>query len=121
MRTTTMRRNAAVALAAGTVLAGGLATAPPASAASFYGCQDGNACLYKSDSLASGVMYAYYNYGSYNLSNVYGRHFFVNQQTGGAKAYLCTGYNGGGTCTLIPALHYGNYDFTPINSIKLTP
>jgi hypothetical protein len=119
MRKSLKRAAAGAATVAG-IMSAATALAPAANAADFYGCPDGYACLYKGAGLQSGVMTKYYNYGSYNLTNVTGAHEFVNQQTGGAKAYLCTGYGGTGSCQLIPALHYGNYNFTPINSIKLT-
>jgi hypothetical protein len=63
----------------------------------------------------------YYNYGSYNLSNDFGTKRFFNNQSGGAWAGLCTGWNGGGTCGWQPAYTYSDDDFTPINSIVLTP
>lgn len=81
-------------------------------------CPSGYACLY--DNIHTGdAPTEYYHYGSYNLNNVTGTHRFTNNQTGGAKAYLCTGYNGTGSCQLVPAGQTVTRDFGPINSIYL--
>lgn len=106
----------AVALMAGTLLAGGTALASSANAvaAPRDPCPSGYACLY------SGSGYTKYGtYGSHNLSGVTGSHYFFNAQTGGALAYLCTGYNGTGSCEKVAAGVGVTRDFGPINSIYL--
>lgn len=64
----------------------------------------------------------YYTYGVHNLSNKIGYYYVDNNQTGGATATLCYGYNGvnctGGT---IKAGEICWKDLTPINSIRLNP
>jgi hypothetical protein len=108
---------AAMTLVAGSLLVGGTAIATSASAAttSREPCPSGYACLY------DGSAYSKYgSYGAHNLSGVTGSHFFFNAQTGGAKAYLCTGYNGTGTCTNVPAGTGTTKNFGPINSIYLS-
>jgi hypothetical protein len=82
-------------------------------------CPAGYACLYPTGSEA-GTPIKFYTYGAHNLSNVYGMHEFFNAQTGGAVAYLCTGYNGGGSCQLVRASFAEIVNFTPINSVYLS-
>jgi hypothetical protein len=110
----------AVVLVVGTMLVGGAATA---SAATYAGCPSGYACLYPQDAGWNGghPSALYYRYGSYNLTNQFGIHRFFNNQTGGAGAYLCTGYNGSGTCYRQAPYTYSDTNFTPINSIVLKP
>ena len=93
------------AIAVGVVMfVSAITAATPASAAGALttgtGCPSGYACLYPQNAGWNGGKPSarYYRYGSYNLVNQYGTHRFFNNQTGGAGAYLCTGYNGGGTC-----------------------
>lgn len=114
----TIMLTAGTALGAG-VAGAGVAGAGPASAAGVVPCPSGYACLYPNPPTA-GEPAEYYHYGYYNLSDVYGILRFTNNQTGGAKAYLCDGYNGGGPCQLVPAGTTVNVNFTPINSIYLS-
>lgn len=113
-----VRTASAVALAAGAFMATG---ATAASAATYAGCPSGYACLYPQNAGWNGNVPSakYYRYGSYNLVNQFGTHRFFNNQTGGAGAYLCTGYNGTGTCSRIGTYTYTDWNFTPINSIVL--
>lgn len=95
-----------------------------ASAATYQGCPSGYACLYPQNAGWNGghPEHTYYRYRSYNLSNEYGTHRFFNNQTGSARAYGCTGWNGTGTCPLeIAPWVYTDWNFTPINSIVLKP
>jgi hypothetical protein len=100
-------------------------TAAHASQPPLYGCDAGYVCIYPQD--VSAVDYPhpslkYYTYGPHNLSNQYGYHHIVNNQTGFASFTLCTGYNGRG-CTDGPygAINMQYVDLTPINSIRLDP
>ncbi|MGI5466384.1 hypothetical protein [Streptomyces sp. CA-132043] len=62
----------------------------------------------------------FYSYGAHNLSNQVGQHYVLNNQTGGATARTCTGYNGTGDCQgFIQPGYYVDKDLTPINSILL--
>ncbi|MBV6700363.1 hypothetical protein [Kitasatospora aureofaciens] len=61
----------------------------------------------------------YYNYGTYNLSNQYGRHWLFNNQTGGAVVRLCTGYNGV-NCGAPFGPGWYAVDLGPINSIVVS-
>jgi hypothetical protein len=80
-------------------------------------CASGNVCLYPGDDGAGNPL-TYYRYGAYNLSNQYGYHYIVNNQTGGAAFRLCFGYNGQRCgARLGPGSYLAN--LTPINSIVL--
>lgn len=133
-------RGGAAALALTTTLVGtaaGPASALVANPGAQSGCSPQNVCLYtgtwKPGTTPSGAHTDYSYYGYDNFSNVVGKHFLYNKQTGGAKVYPCLGY-GGKNCSTITftypdgsSSHYlkaGFYtvlDFTPINSIRLTP
>ncbi len=134
MRSITARRMtgiAAAVLSAGALVSVGAPTAtagrPTAATgagavADYQGCATGNACLYPDASWNGGRPSAtYYRYGAYNLSGQFGVKRFFNNQTGNARAAMCTGYNGGGTCYYQPAYTYSDRNFTPINSIVLSP
>lgn len=111
---------AVVGITGGSLLTGATALAASANAAPAgrASCPSGDACLY--DGAPGTQSYqAYYHYGAHNLSGVTGDHYFFNAQTNNAKAYLCTGYNGDGTCTLVKADTGVTKNFTPINSIYL--
>ena len=116
----TFRRSIASALAAATLLSGVAATA--ADAGTYQGCPRGYVCLYPGAGWNNGRPSAkYYYYGTYNLRNQYGVKRLFNNQTGRAKAYVCNGWNGNGPCsTPLSPWTYFDYNFTPINSIKLT-
>jgi hypothetical protein len=88
-----------------------------------HGCPAGYVCYYPQNAGWNGdrPSVKYYRYGSYNLSEQYGTHRLFNNQTDGAKAYTCTGWNGGGTCTRLDAGQWADRNITPVNSIKLTP
>jgi hypothetical protein len=137
-------RKALVAGAAAMALAGATLTASassadaaisPASPGWPYGCPSQYVCLYTgaAGSYPSGAHTNYKYYGYDNFSNVLGNHWIVNNQTGGAKVYPCLGY-GGTNCDAYTfywpdgtATHYIKagwglvLNFTPINSIRLTP
>ncbi len=116
---------ASIAVTSGCLVFASAGSASATSAApaggTYANCPYGDACLYqKGDTTGSSKPTKYYHYGAHNLSNVTGNRIFFNNQSGGAVAYLCTGYNGGGKCFLIKAYNYVNpYDFTPVNSIYL--
>ena len=108
----------AITLAAGAIMATGVSSA---SAATYAGCPSGYACLYPQNAgwNNSQPSAKYYYYRAYNLVNQFGTHRFFNNQTGGAGAYVCTGYNGTGTCYRQAPNTYTDWNFTPINSIVL--
>jgi hypothetical protein len=135
------------ALTLGTVLLAGVATASaatikaPASQApvtnvrqlpvsghahpdaTVEGCPSGYVCLYPENAGWNGGKpeSTYYVYGTYNLSNVLGNHYFFNNQTGNAEGAFCKGNNGTGTCYYQAAGTWSEDNFTPINSILLAP
>lgn len=86
-----------------------------------YGCPSGAVCIYPRDQIYWLDPYpeaVYWSYGYHNLSNEYGDHWVVNNQTGGATVDLCDGYNGT-NCVQHQNFFAGDYDLTPINSIVL--
>lgn len=113
-------------LSLSTLLLIGTSAIPPALGQTLrFQCPLGYVCIYPaSDNPNTRADNTYYRYGVYKLSNQYGYHDIVNNQTGGAKVLLCTDWNG----TICPVtvyvtgqkLYYA-YDLTPINSIKLIP
>ena len=123
-----MRRakKAAVTLASATAAIGLLlsSSATPALAAGTYqGCPSGYVCLYPQDAGWNGgnPSYKWYSYGAHNLSNQFGTHRIFNNQTGGAIARNCTGYNGTGCQGVQAANTYADYNYTPYNSVVLAP
>ncbi|BAU85281.1 hypothetical protein SLA_4393 [Streptomyces laurentii] len=122
-------RNLKVVLGASVATVGAVATlmtgagsANAAAAGSLYGCPSGAVCVYAEDQVAnsSTLTHTYWSYGAHNLSNQYGWHWVINNQTGGASADLCYKYNGG-DCTggRIPAGGWKAANLTDINSIRL--
>jgi hypothetical protein len=115
-------RAAALAVAAACVATLGPATSARADSAD-YGCPFGAVCIYPTwDPAASDPEYVFWSYGPHNLSNLYGHHAILNNQSGDAAAFACYGYNGtnceGGGFL---ANTWSAPDFTPYNSIVLTP
>lgn len=116
---------AALAIAATGAMALGPVTL--AQASTWAGCPDGAVCIYpqNQDNSTSNPEAVFWSYGYHNLSNEYGLHEIANNQTGGASLDLCYGYNGT-NCT-VPNGHIAagaigvNFDFTPINSVRLNP
>lgn len=110
---------------------GGAGTAAAGTATdSYYGCPAGAACLYAQDASKgwdgldpSRITDIYWSYGAHNLSNKFGLHWLVNNQTPSSSfnawVETCTEYNGVG-CTkqILPRMGI-QLDFTPINSIVL--
>ncbi|MFJ2830021.1 hypothetical protein ACIPC1_21105 [Streptomyces sp. NPDC087263] len=118
-----MFRGAAALLttAAAVVALGGTAQAQPAAqAADWAGCPSGAVCIYpQNQDPAVSPSNIYWAYGPHDLSNQTGRHWVLNNQTGGATADLCLNY-GGTNCNYHMPSQFGAYaDLTPVNSIKL--
>ncbi|HEU5429010.1 MAG TPA: hypothetical protein VFU74_19165 [Actinocrinis sp.] len=120
-----LRGIAGVAAATATIGATVLTGASAAHAdGDYYGCPSGAVCIYVDD--ASIHLYAqyitneYWSYGAHNLYNQYGKHWVLNNQTGGASVTLCYGANGT-DCTgpTIAAGWWGDDDLGPINSVTL--
>ncbi|MET9467117.1 hypothetical protein ABZY44_20400 [Streptomyces sp. NPDC006544] len=114
-----IRGAAAFATATAAVVAlSGAAGAQPANP--WAGCPDGAVCIYpQNQNPAVKPSHVFYSYGAHNLSNQYGNHWVLNNQTGGAGARLCTGSNGV-NCGNSIAQGTGVYaDLGPINSITL--
>ncbi|GAB6902826.1 hypothetical protein [Kineosporia succinea] len=119
----TRTRIAAALAATGLALTLGAGTAQAAGqtiAATSHGCPDGYVCMYPSAGWNNDVPQAkWYTYGAHNLSNVLGTHRLFNNQTGGAIARTCTGYNGTGCEGALGAGWYIDKNMTPINSVLL--
>lgn len=92
------------------------------AAGTVHGCPSGAFCIYPQDAGWNGdrPSHAFYSYGAHNLSGQVGNHIIFNNQTGGAWARTCTGYNGTGDCQgwMAPGDNFVK-DLTPINSILL--
>jgi hypothetical protein len=100
---------------------GGMVAATPASAAT-QGCPSGAVCIYPQNAGWNGghPSLIYFTYGAHNLSNQVGTHRFFNNQTGGASAYGCSGYNGTGQDLFgNDAPGWSDQNFTPVNSVVL--
>lgn len=113
---------AVAAICAGIVLTLGVPGGAAYAAGEFQGCPLGYVCLYPQNAgWNNGVpSHRWFYYGSYNLSNQFGTHRFFNNQTDGAKAWTCLNYGGTNCPTYQIANSWWDYNFTPINSVKLT-
>ncbi|MFF5301689.1 MULTISPECIES: hypothetical protein [unclassified Streptomyces] len=100
----------------------GAAQAKPAGGVPWDGCPSGAVCIYGEGVVPKDNPHptdVYYSYGAHNLSNQFGQHWILNNQTGGASVTLCNGSNGT-NCTDTIAQDNGLLrNFTPINSIVL--
>ncbi|TQL67742.1 hypothetical protein FB381_1624 [Nocardioides albertanoniae] len=115
---------ASVAIAGGALLA----SAPAAQAeaakdvtAQAHGCPSGAVCVYPGTGWNGDMPeHVYYSYGAHNLSNEHGDHRVYNNQTGGATARTCTGYDGTGDCEgFLGSGYYVDKNLTAYNSIVL--
>jgi hypothetical protein len=116
--------NVVAAVAVGAVTFLGVATPAAHAAATIHGCPAGYACIYPQNAGWNGdrPSHKYYTYGEYNLSNQFGTHRVLNNQTGDwaeSAFYYCTGYNGGGTCGRVQQGAWEDLNLTPINSVVL--
>jgi hypothetical protein len=92
-------------------------------------CGAGYVCIYQGDIWDGGTNHPmvarYYNYGTYNLSNMIGSYTIRNCQTGGAGVAAYSGYNATGS--LLWDLRINNCttgmwtNFTPVYSLRLHP
>lgn len=120
--TRTLRIAGACAVTGASVLVALGSGSPPAQAAgSYQGCGAGFVCLYPQNAGWNGghPSYRWLTYGPHNLSNQFGTHRLFNNQTGGAIARNCTGYNGAGCQGAQAANTYADYNYTPYNSVLL--
>jgi len=92
-------------------------------ASTVQGCPDGYACIYPENAGWNNGTPSdfYFFYQTYNLSNQFGNHIIYNHQTGSAKVWLCNQYGGGDCWFMLPPGTAWTVNFTPINSIVLTP
>ena len=106
-----------------------LAVSVPAQASSktVAGCPRGYVCLYeRNESRSKGnLQKKWFDYGVYNLHHVYGRHWIMNNQWGGAYVTLYTKPNAHGKCYTLKGGKSGSptvdrRNFTPIDSIRLS-
>jgi hypothetical protein len=92
-------------------------------------CGSGYVCIYQGDIWDGGTYHPmvarYYNYGTYNLSNMIGEYTVKNCQTGGAGVAAYSGYNATGS--LLWDLRVNNCssglwtNLTPVYSLRLHP
>lgn len=92
-------------------------------ASTVQGCPDGYVCIYPENAgwNNGNPSSFYFFYGTYNLSNQLNTHIIYNHQTGAAKVQLCNQYNGGDCWFTADPGTAWSVNFTPINSIVLTP
>jgi hypothetical protein len=88
-----------------------------------HGCPPGYGCIYPENAGWNNdhPSLMYYYYGTYQLSYQEGYHYVFNNQTGGAKFWYCTDWNGNTCPSYQPAGTWWNVNLSPINSVKLTP
>jgi hypothetical protein len=99
----------------------GAAQAKPADGA-WQGCPYGAVCIYGQNVNPWANPHptnVYWSYGAHNLSNQYGEHYIINNQSGIASVSLCTGYNGVGCHFFLDAQYAESANLTPYNSITL--
>ncbi|WP_328299837.1 hypothetical protein OG389_20030 [Streptomyces sp. NBC_00435] len=125
MSRTSLRTKLAAMAATGVMALGtGVLAASPAEASNqpVGGCLSGEACIWPQDSPVAGVAPTHHfsRAGSYNLSGQEGWHWVLNNQTKNWKFKLCTGWNGGGTCTSMPIDEFVPVDLHPINSVVIS-
>lgn len=114
------RRATAIAAVTVAVAALSVGTAQAVKSDSWAGCPDGAVCIYpQNQNPAVSPTDVFYSYGAHNLSGKVGNHWVLNNQTGGATANLCTGYNGAGCGGAIAASTGVYADLGPIYSIRL--
>jgi hypothetical protein len=111
---------AAIGAAAAMSLTAGASPAQAATQAdTFAGCEEGYVCIYPDATWNHDPILKFYTYGAHNLNDVYGYKRIFNNQSGGAKAQTCLGYNGTDCSGDIDSWSYVDRDFTPINSVRL--
>ncbi|MEV0219309.1 hypothetical protein [Streptomyces sp. NPDC050704] len=86
-------------------------------------CPVGAVCIYPQgqSEKTSKPTNIYYARGVHKLYNQLGYHWVYNNQTDGWTVKLCTGSNGTGCGTALPADHLKYANLTPINSILIQP
>ena len=100
----------------------GAAQAKPAGSVPWDGCPSGAVCIYGEGVVPKDNPHptdVYYSYGAHNLSNQFGQHWILNNQTGGASVTLCNGSNGTNCTDTIAQDWAYKLNFTPLNSIPL--
>ncbi|MQS16786.1 hypothetical protein F7Q99_39695 [Streptomyces kaniharaensis] len=114
-----VRAVAVVGLAVGVVAGVGVGGAG-AVGGSWAGCPWGAVCVYpQGQDPAVSPSEVFWSYGAHNLSNQFGSHWVLNNQSGGAHARLCRG-SGGVDCVYDMAAQNGVwFDLGPVNSITL--
>ncbi|MFC8670623.1 hypothetical protein [Streptomyces sp. NPDC057199] len=87
-----------------------------------HGCDPGWVCMYPGAGWnGDKPLHFYYDYGTYNLTDMYGTWRIFNNQTGGATMSTCKGYNGTRCEGKLQAGDWIDKYMTPINSITLQP
>lgn len=86
-----------------------------------HGCPAGAVCVYPRNKGWNGdrPSLVFFSFGAHNLSNQFGVHRVLNNQTGNAIARTCTARNGGGCLGALHAGRFINPNLTPIDSILL--
>jgi len=92
------------------------------------GCPTGYVCIYQGDvwdgSPNHPMVYSFYYYGTYNVSNLIGDYTVFNCQSGGAGVAGYSGYNATGSVLWSLGNNCaGGFweDLTPTNSVRLYP
>ncbi|MGY1583872.1 hypothetical protein [Streptomyces sp. MN13] len=116
-----IRRVLVVALGAATAIAMAVGPAQASAASPWANCPDGAVCLYpEGEDPPQYPSHTFWSYGAHNLQDQYNWHWILNNQYGGARAKLCSGPDGTGTCSdgMAPQTGWWVY-FTPVNSVVL--
>jgi hypothetical protein len=97
------------------------ATSSGAAPQTRYACPYGDVCLYPGEDYQHATPTdTWFRYGVYDLEGVRGRHRLFNNQWDGAYVIAYTGYGATGRCFGFRAPGISNWDWGPINSIRLS-
>jgi hypothetical protein len=108
--------------AAALILALGAPGRAEASNGTVDGCPSGAVCIYPQDQHPDTNPHPqviFYSYGYHNLSNMWGYHYILNNQYGGAKADVCHNYGGTNCDAPMNEDDWILLDLGPYNSVVL--
>jgi hypothetical protein len=104
------------------MLAFGAAGRAEASDSSVDGCPSGAVCIYGQDKYPDANPHPqvmFYSYGYHNLHKMWGYHYILNKQYGGATADVCRNYGGTNCDVSMNEDDWVLLDLGPYNSVVL--